>query len=227
MLAGCGDSDDTAGEGTVNATVYGESFIEDGIPASEMADGWSVSFHTFIVSVDQVTIAGVSVPTPGPIDISGSTQGAGHTYGSITVPAGTHAAPSYAIQRVEVSGVATKDGVTKNFSWTFDAPTTYTNCETSTTVAAQGSATFQVTVHADHLFYDSLVAEEPQVVFQALADADADNDGTITQQELAGAGLGSYDPGNADITNLWDYLVAQTRTLGHANGESHCDARAN
>lgn len=35
LLAACGD-----GEDTVRVTAYGESFIEDGIPASEMDDGW-------------------------------------------------------------------------------------------------------------------------------------------------------------------------------------------
>jgi hypothetical protein len=44
-------------------------------------------------------------------------------------------------------------------------------------------------VHADHLFYDSLVSEEPQLLFQphanANANADTDADGQVTKAELS------------------------------------------
>ena len=142
-------------------------------------------------------------------------------------PDGDHTGASFTITRVEVEGTATKGADTKSFSWVFDEPTRYVECETTTAVSDGGSATFQITVHADHLLYDSLVSEEPQVLFQALADADADADadGNITQAELAATDIGAYDPGSEDgVDDLWAWLVAQTRTLGHVDGEGHCRA---
>ena len=51
MLAACTE---TTSEGTVDVTVYGEDFIEKGIPAEEMTDGWAVTFDRFVVTVDEV-----------------------------------------------------------------------------------------------------------------------------------------------------------------------------
>lgn len=223
-LTACGDE---AGEGDVTVTVYGEDFIEQGIPAEEMADGWSVTFDRFVVKVDEVIVGGVEMPAADPIDISTATGGAGHPIASAAVSAGQHTDSSFAITRVELSGSASKDGTTKTFDWAFDQETHYSACETSTEVIDGGRATFQITVHADHFFYDSLVAEEPQVVFQALADADTDGNGAITRAELEVADIGSYDPGSAgDVNDLWGWLIAQSQTLGHVDGEGHCDAQA-
>ena len=223
-LSACGDD---AGEGNVTVAVYGEDFIELGIPADEMADGWSVTFDRFVVSVGEVIVGGVEMPPADPVDISVETEGAGHPVASAAVPAGDHTDSSFAITRVELSGSATKDGTTKTFDWVFDQATHYSGCETTTGVSDGGSATFQITVHADHFFYDSLVLEEPQVVFQALADADADDDGAITRAELEASDIGSYDPGSAgDVNDLWTWLIAQSRTLGHVDGEGHCDSQA-
>lgn len=219
LLASCG----TDGEGTVTVTAYGESFIEDGIPASEVGDGWAVTFSRFDVSIEDVTVAGADISVPATIDLSESSSGEGHELGSALVPEGEYTGASFTITRVEVDGSATKGTETKSFSWVFDEATRYTECETTTSVSDGGSATFQITVHADHLLYDSLVSEEPQLLFQALADADADTDGIITQAELAAADIGGYDPGSeGGVDDLWAWLVAQTRTLGHVDGEGHC-----
>lgn len=221
--SGCGDDDKGGGVGTVHVTIYGESFIEDGIPASEVSDGWAVTFDAFEVAVRDVVVGGVSLPNPEPIDITTSSDGAGHVLGSVEVPAGRHGDASYTLANLRVRGTATKGDVTKSFAWDFPDAVRYVNCETQTTVKAGGEATFQITVHADHFLYDSLVSEEPEVTFSALAAADADDDGEITQQELAAASIGSFDPGNDDeISDLWSWLVALSRTLGHVDGEGHC-----
>ena len=116
---------------------------------------------------------------------------------------------------------------TKTFHWVFDHTTTYHGCETTTSVEDGGTSTFQITVHADHLFYDSLVSEEPDLLFGALADADEDGDGEITEEELSEADIGAYDPGSEDgIDDLWAFLNAQAKTLGHVDGEGHCHAEA-
>jgi hypothetical protein len=61
--------------------------------------------------------------------------------------------------------------------------------------------------------------------FEELALADADSDGEITQAELEAAPVpGAFDTGNDEVANLWAFLVAQSRTLGHVDGEGHCDA---
>ena len=224
-LSACGD--EAAGEGDVTVTVYGEDFIEVGIPADDMTDGWAVTFDRFVVTVDEVLVGDVEMPAADPVDISVATDGAGHPIANAVVPPGSHTDSSFAITRVDLTGSATKDGTTKTFDWLFDQETHYSACETTTKVSDGGTATFQITVHADHFFYDSLVAEEPQLAFQALADADADDDGVTTRAELEAADIGSYDPGSAgDVNDLWTWLIAQSRTLGHVDGEGHCDSHA-
>jgi hypothetical protein len=221
LAASCG----TEGEGTITVTAYGESFIEEGIPASAVDDGWAVGFSRFQVSIRDVQVAGAPVTVPASIELTKPSSGKGHELGTTQVPEGEHRDAGFTIARVEVEGSATKGTVTKTFSWVFDRPTVYSRCETTTKVAADGSATFQITVHADHLLYDSLVAAEPKLLFQALADADKDSDGEVTRAELAAAGVGAYDPGSGGgIDDLWSWLVAQTRTLGHVDGEGHCHA---
>ncbi len=228
-LTACSEDDgneDMVGEGDLIVTVYGEDFIEEGIPAQEMGDAWAVTFDRFEVTVEQVVVGGVTVSTTDTLDLSVATNGAGHTLANALISAGDHKDASFSITRVEMVGSGTKDGITKTFDWTFDEATLYTACETTTTVTEAGEATFQITVHADHFFYDSLVAEEPQVLFQALADADQDNDGELTQAELEVTDIGGYDPGSAgDVNDLWTWLIAQSRTLGHVDGEGHCDAQ--
>lgn len=220
ILTGCAE-----GEGTVKVTAYGESFIEDGIPADAMNDGWAVTFERFDVFIADVQVAGAAVEVPVSVDVAEGSSGAGHELGSAAVPAGTYGNASFVIHRVEVDGTAVLGAEMKTFSWELASATAYAACEARTSVSDGGVGTFQITIHADHLFYDSLVAEEPQVLFQPLADADGDADGVLSQPELAATDIGSYDPGSdGGVDNLWDWLIAATRTIGHADGEGHCEA---
>lgn len=223
MLSGCG----TEGDGTITVTAYGESFIEDGIPAAEVDDGWTIDFARFEVGIRDVSVAGARLLGPITVDLSRSSSAKGHELGSKRAPEGAYTGSAFTIVRVEVDGMATKDAVTKTFNWVFDKATRYAQCETTTETSDNGRTTFQITVHADHLFGDSLVADQPRILFQALADADTDDDGSITQAELVTADIGAYDPGNDDgVDDLWAWLEAQTRTLGHVDGEGHCQATA-
>lgn len=225
FLTACGEDEQSEETGEVQVTVYGESFIEEGIPAEEMADDWSIEFDSFTVELQDIVVGGVTTPAAEPIEISGETDGAGHLLVEAEIPVGTHEGPRFVIAEVEVSGSATDGDTTKTFDWTFDHLTHYEECETTTEVVDGESSTFQITIHADHFFYDSLVSEDPDLVFQALADADENDDGEITPQELGDRGIGSYDVGNnSEIDNLWAWLVAQSQTLGHVDGEGHCDA---
>lgn len=213
------------GEGTVIVHAYGESFIEEGIPGSEMSDGWEIEFEKFDVAIADINISGQTLKEVINLDLSESSSGKGHELGSLLVPEGDHIHSAYSITRVDIEGEATKGDVTKTFHWVFEHTTRYDECETTTTVDNGGSSTFQITVHADHLFYDSLVAEEPELLFGPLAAADENDDGEITQKELANTDIGAYDPGSEDgIDDLWAFLNAQTKTLGHVDGEGHCHA---
>lgn len=214
-----------AGEGTVLVTAYGEPFIEEGIPAEATGDSWAVTFERFAVGLRDVRVAGAPVGIPALVDVSEPSAGAGHEYGSTPMREGDYGNGSFVIDRVEVEGTAQRGPVTKTFAWELGAPTAYRDCETTTSVPDGGVGTFQITIHADHLFYDSLVSDEPQLLFQPLADADLDADGSITEAELAATGIGAFDPGSdGAVENLWDWLLAATRTLGHVDGEGHCDA---
>lgn len=220
LPSACSDT----GEGTVEVRVYGEAFIEEGIPASDMADGWEITFSRFDVTVTDVTVAGVTLPDGVALDLSTASSGIGQALTSGLVPTGRHDGSSFVITRVEVEGTATKGEETRTFDWVMDQPTQYDQCDTETRVTSSEQGVFQVTVHADHLFYDSLVSEEPELRFDALAAADTNGDDEITEAELTAAGVGSYDVGNEDIDDLWSWLLAHARTLGHVDGEGHCDA---
>lgn len=223
LCASCASDDEPPGTGEIAVVAYGESFIEEGIRAADVDDGWAIEFSRFDVTLRDVTVADTALEDPGVLDVALASDGAGHEIGRLAVSAGEYAEPSFTIARVEIAGVAARDGTTKSFQWDLDSPTRYERCETSTVVEAGRTATFQITVHADHLFYDSLVAEAPQLLFGPLAAADADADGEITHAELKAVDIGPYDPGNEDIDDLWSWLLAQSRTLGHVDGEGHCE----
>ncbi len=225
VLGGCSDdSSDDSGTGSVSVRAYGESFIEEGIPARDVDDGWAIEFSRFDVTLRHISVGGVVLAEPAPVGVHEPSDGEGHEVGTVSVAVGNHESPSFSVMKAEIEGSAEREGVTKKFSWSFDSPTHYSHCETTTLVQKDETAVFQITLHADHLFYDSLVAEEPQLLFQPLADADADADGELTAAELGEADIGAYDPGNEDISDLWSFLVAQQRTLGHVDGEGHCEA---
>ena len=210
-----------AGEGEIEVHVWGEEFIEEGIPADAFADGWAVRFDGFAVELRDVSVAGAALGD-GTFDLSEASMGAGQLVGSASVGAGDYDDLSFTIARVEIAGSAEKGGATKTFAWTFDMATSYTRCEALTEVPGGGVGEVEVTIHADHLFYDSLVSEDPSLRFEAIAAADADADGEVTQAELEVASVGGYDPGNLEIDELWPFLVAQAQTMGHVDGEGHC-----
>lgn len=213
----------------VDITAYGEEFIEEGIAADEMNDGWAIAFDVFDVAVSDVHLGDTSIDADTTVDLTESSGGDGHVLQSEMVPVGRYTNSRFTLGPMTVSGTATKGDDTLTFDWTFEDEVTYDECETTTEVQADAErpSTFQITVHADHLFYDSLVADEPQLLFQALADADVDANGAITQEELAATDIGAYDPGSDDgIDDLWAFLNKQSQTVGHVDGEGHCRSAA-
>jgi hypothetical protein len=129
---------------------------------------------------------------------------------------------------VFVSGTATKGGVDKSFAWGFKTSTSYEGCESKGEIAEGRPGAVQVTVHGDHLFYDDLFSEEPMLLFGLIAQADDDGDanGEVSQAELEAVDirpLANYQVGSTDIVDLWHFIEHQTTTLGHIDGEGHCE----
>jgi hypothetical protein len=211
-----------AGEGEVEVRVWGEAFIEEGIPADAVDDGWAINFSRFEVELRDVSIAGVTLDDPEALDLTDPSEGRGQLVGRAHVAAGEYDDAAFTLVRVQLEGIAEKAGAQKSFAWTFDAPVDFMNCETLTEVPRDGVGELQITVHADHLFYDSLVSEEPALRFDPIAAADTDDDGVVTMAELAATDIGAYDPGNLAIDDLWSFLAAQAQTMGHVDGEGHC-----
>jgi len=48
----------SSASGTVEVTAYGEEFIEEGIPAAEVDDGWNITFSRFEVTLAEVMVGG-------------------------------------------------------------------------------------------------------------------------------------------------------------------------
>lgn len=249
-VAACSDSADSEG-GPLRVSVYGEEFIEGGIPSEEVADGWSVSFSTFLVSVSEIEADGQVLPGNFVIDLAQATGGQGQLLGEIMVDSGGVEHLAYRVgpassgsvstldpaaveamalagSSISVSGVAERSGQTVEFEWDFSSNVRYEECLTEPSLQDEG-ATSQITIHADHLFYDDLDSEEPNVAFDliAQADTDGDGDGNVTNEELRGLDItrqDRYQVGSRNITNLWDFIEAQTGTVGHIDGEGHCEA---
>ncbi len=109
-------------------------------------------------------------------------------------------------------------------------------------VPASGTHTTQLTLHLDHLFFDSARAEEPSLRFDAWA-AVAGGDRTVTYADLAGQSLAdlrgidgmplvdelgvpiAYEPPSTGLPmqTLQAFVLAEAATIGHFEGEGHCD----
>jgi len=223
---GCGDE---GGRGTLAVSVYGEPFIEEGIPASAVDDGWSVRFSSFRVELRAVEVGGARLLVGRDLELAAPSGGEGVAAGSLALPSGAHPALAYELGALRVAGEARHEGrgEVRRFDWLLDVPTRYERCALGLSLGSGEEARAELTIHADHLLYDSLVAEEPGLLFGPLAAADADGDGEVTRAELEAASVGALDVGSGgEVGDLWAWLRAQARTVGHLNGEGHCDARA-
>jgi len=244
--------------GTLVAAIYGEEFIEEGLPASVFSDGWSVKFDKFLVSVGEMSWgkeAGVPLLSAAAFhsfDLVSPSAGMGQTITIGTVPEGKYPAVSYRLApppagamagnatvsdkallsqegyAVYVVGTATKGAQSMKLDWGIDADVRFGNCESTAEIAGSGRSV--ITIHADHLFYDDLTSEEPNVTFDLMSTADANADGTITLAELTAVDIttlpnyqvGSKRLGAKTIENLGDFVRYLVTTVGHIDGEGHC-----
>lgn len=229
LFAGCG------GEGTWVLETWGEEYIETGIPAADFADGCMAVFDRFEVVDSELALLDGDGAVVG--ELSGSffldmTQPGPVELGSVEVPATHYDAVTWRIgpSDEEPSSVSVEGGITcgergASFAWDFGTDTTY-HCEPEDlTIPAGGEDETQLTVHGDHLFYDSLEDPDAMLRGQAIVDADADADGEVTRAELEAVSVAElgYDVGSrAEVQDLYAFIAFLTRTLGHVDGEGHC-----
>ncbi len=138
---------------------------------------------------------------------------------------------------VYVEGTASKSGAPDvRIRWGFTGRTDFSACHDASgqpgiAVPSGGSASAQVTIHGDHLFYDDLENPEARVRFDAIAAADANGDHEVTLDELAMVQLTSlpmtqYGTGPVpNVRSLRDFITYLVATVGHFNGEGHCAER--
>jgi hypothetical protein len=142
-----------------------------------------------------------------------------------------------------IEATAKKDDQIVPLEFGFGFDVTMTRCENGLdmtdgiVVATNAVNEGQVTVHLDHLFFDTFAVDDARLRFDAMA-AMAPTSGRLTLDDLAkqnnlsdlrgtdGTPLElAYDPGSAfDPTpkTLEDYVVSAATTTGHWNGEGHC-----
>ncbi|MCB9792055.1 MAG: hypothetical protein H6741_04955 [Alphaproteobacteria bacterium] len=215
---------------TWTVTTWGEDYIEEGIPAEAFADGCELRFDRFAVNITEASLLdGNGVVGEAPEALVDLTLPGPHTLGEVEVPAGTYAEARFVISggpAVEAAGLLTCGARSASFDWRFDTDTTYLCAPEGLTLAAGGAGATELTVHGDHLFYDDLVSPDAEVRGEALLDADADADGDLTLEELAevpvaplGYGVGPY----SEVSDLRGFVTHLTRTLGHVDGEGHCE----
>lgn len=143
-----------------------------------------------------------------------------------------------------VEGTATlTDGAVFTFAWGLRNPTRNQDCtsgidETQGVVVRNNStAEAEITLHVDHLFWDSLGTEGASLRFEGHAAAGGD-DGVITWAELEAVPIASvrdrqgnllqYDTGSVSLSSptLAGFLLASSSSMGHLDGEGLCMVRA-
>jgi hypothetical protein len=145
-------------------------------------------------------------------------------------------------------GTATDGTESYTFSYGLDLRLDNDRClngmdETDGIVVRPNSVTpAQITVHLDHLFFDSYASDDASLRFEPMAAA-AGADMHVDLDELAAQPLADlrtragqplvdaegnpvvYDPGPLTLRapNLREYVRAAATTTGHFNGEGHCE----
>jgi hypothetical protein len=141
-----------------------------------------------------------------------------------------------------IDAVASKDGQEITIEFGFAMQVAHSHCvngqdETDgLVVPTNGAADAQITVHLDHLFFDTYASDEAALRFDPMAAVAMDEKVTLDDLALQdnlsdlldadGEPLDlAYDPGSAFDPipeNLREYVQAAATTTGHFNGEGHC-----
>lgn len=124
------------------------------------------------------------------------------------------------------------------FSLELAAPTAYERCsidgEPGIAVREGGTTPAKITLHGDHLWFNTLSAGEEMTVQRRAAwllRADKNGDGAVDNGELSALPAeqafprSEYEISGATITNALEFARAQLSTQGHLNGEGDCVPR--
>ncbi|MBX3249578.1 MAG: hypothetical protein KF901_20545, partial [Myxococcales bacterium] len=145
-----------------------------------------------------------------------------------------------------IEGVASRGAERVAFAFGFDLDVDNVRCEsgvddTQGLVVREGALTeAELTFHLDHLFFDSYATDDPALRFDAMAAVATDGalslDDLIAQsitdvRDAEGEPLTDdgvpvvYDPGDLSLAapNLREFIRAAATTIGHFQGEGHCD----
>ena len=133
-----------------------------------------------------------------------------------------------------VVGSATDGERTITFAWGFDNPARYTECingadrTDGVAVPADGVARVQITMHADHLFWNTLRTEESPIAFAGIAAADSDGDGDVTSDELRATSVldVGYETAGVDLQDLYTFIRYSLARSLHLNGGGLCRVQA-
>lgn len=155
LLAACGS--EGRGEGSVSVSVWGEEYIEVGIPAEAFEDGWSVKYDRFLIALGDVSAKKADGARGSSLDrtllfelteagpqrfgsIEGLAEGNWDEFGfsSLVATADTERSESASADDLElmvdagynvfVAGTATKGAARKQFAWGFSEPVRYAGC---------------------------------------------------------------------------------------------------
>jgi hypothetical protein len=148
-----------------------------------------------------------------------------------------------------VAGSATHpDRGTITFEWGLPIAVRHRNCTngldgTAGIVVRENSATdAEITIHMDHMFWDTLGTEVAQLRFDPIWGADVDQDGTVTTEELTDQRISAladpmgaplldeegaplvYDPGSLPLPdkNLYEFIQLSMASMAHLNGLGLC-----
>jgi hypothetical protein len=229
--------------------VWGEAFVEDKIPATEVVDGWEIEFDEFVVAIGEIVVTAddeVEVPGWHVFDLTAPTNGDGQLLAEFEA-VGPLRRVDYRLGRVRgdvvggnatmeqidalldddyglhVRGRARRDGEEIAFDWRFAMDYGHA-CELDQDIATPAPSGPTLTIHADHLLVDDFEVD-PNVAFDAIADAEANSDAIVTPQELADVditGFARYQTGSRELRDLWTYIGTLAGTLGHVDGEGGC-----
>ncbi|MCC6215843.1 MAG: hypothetical protein IT376_13345 [Polyangiaceae bacterium] len=148
-----------------------------------------------------------------------------------------------------LTGTATRGSTSVGFELVLVNPTRSSSCtngadgKQGVVIANGGAAEVEITIHLDHLFWDSLGSEEARLRFDAWAGADAlgDADGRVTTDELALQPLSDlkgadgtsplgvvYDSGSVPLAaqHLGAFVGASASSMAHLNGDGLCTISA-
>lgn len=147
-----------AGTGAITFTTWGEDYIEDKIPSDTFADGWSVSYSKFLITISEITVAddtgAVAAKMTGSKVFDMHKTGVKEIVNFANLPAKNWTKVSYRVAPATVKAdlgpgvteadrellvnanasiyldaTATKGAVSKHYTWSFSTDTVYADCE--------------------------------------------------------------------------------------------------